>query len=486
MGWDSPVKLPKWSKAEFQQLRKDYVAKHGYTIRVPDFEDIIKLPVENPITPEEEKQWKRVGHGDLTLERKEDIGQMKQRRKEKFLAMLGSPTPGVVQNIGSTMTFFDDLNDTLGTIGMVGKVAARMAPRMLGRLVTGPVGWVMAASDVVNLYGYLSVMPGGGKSAKRKTEGWTDVNPFSKKAKAKRAIDLKKGIPTKGNLIEALQTTENMFGIGLELGPIVGFIQDLGFGAWKKWKGADVKFTKPTPTPESYQLAPLRYLKGGGWGAVMGQELTDDEHMAANIALNISTQVVRPLMDNWNPCRDIENWEKITIFPPTPKNVLTLEIFEEAGIDPVARSGWPDISWKWCPLEYINHRVRNVGATNFRAYSARNQYNFNGFISGCNVTEFTENMVSFVAGKENVETDYIAAEKTVYKLLYDGWRFPPDIKLSSKRRFENMINLWEQKGDVPTTVEIVNMAKAKFRFEFTRKVPEKALPPLSNIYPEWA
>jgi len=175
------------------------LAEHGYKIFIPGFEDIVKWNRHDEPTLEElelkkgadksntraKEYIKRLGQdrwdelltlapGDpnwytyleshnynTALEALEDrnriirelgekrfleIREIKAERKEHFLRMLASPSPRLARNAAAVLTFIDDINDTMGTLGVVARTATRlMSSTFLKALMTGVGGWAFTA-----------------------------------------------------------------------------------------------------------------------------------------------------------------------------------------------------------------------------------------------------------------------------------------------------------------------------------------------------
>jgi len=485
MGWNFPVKKPRWTSEEFKKYREQYVQKYGYTLTVPGFEDIIHIPVERPITAEEEILWKKKDYEAIGPERTEEIRYLKKRRKEKFLAMLASPSPDIARNVASFMTMIDDTQDTLTTLSVVGRVAAKVAPRILGKLLTGPVGWIMTAADCINLYGMMGKMPIGGKSPKKIQEGWTGLNPFSKKAKAHRATRMKRVMPSKGELIEIMQTTDNLFGVGLCLGPILGLVQDIVFAQALTAQMIPVKVKVPVPDLGHWERLGAKMLKSSVFFGYMGQELTDREHRDTHIAMNLATHTIWPTIQRWNPLDMVIEPANVFVQAPIPTNFLTLEIFEEEGLDPADFVGWPGLNRPWAKPEDIFNATQSKAMDNFTAYCYRNQFNWDGFIAGNNACEFAENMIGLLEGEDQVRTDYIKAEKVCWRLNYGEWKPIPEVTDEQTARFAFEGRALEWQDYDPPLAQILREIPERTGYKFTQEIPTEAIGPVRETYPTW-
>jgi hypothetical protein len=218
--------LPKFTTEDFEKRRTAYQAKYGNTVNIPGFSDVIHIIPKAGISAEERAAhlWatKRGLPSPLTSAQIESLAY----KKFRFLKALSSPTPTWMKNAGAVMTVLDNVEDALVTVTVLGRVAAKIAPRLLGRLVPG-LGWVLMGSDILNALNFISWASFAAKGGKRKIEGLAEKNPFHAKAAANRAFKLKRAVPTVGEILEILQTTDQLFGVGLCLGGLMGIVTDM-------------------------------------------------------------------------------------------------------------------------------------------------------------------------------------------------------------------------------------------------------------------
>ncbi|MBM4338986.1 MAG: hypothetical protein FJ110_05545 [Deltaproteobacteria bacterium] len=218
--------LPKFTTEEFEKRRSSYQAKYGNTINIPGFSDVIHIIPKARISAEERAAhlWaiKRGLPSPLIPAQLQTL----QYKKFRFLKALASPTPTWAKNIGAVSTVLDNVEDGLVTISVLGRIAAKIAPRLAGKLIPG-VGWVLLGSDILNALNLISWVTFSANGAKRKVEGLAERNPFHSKAAANRAFRIKRSIPSIGEILEILQTTDQLFGVGLCLGGIMGVVTDM-------------------------------------------------------------------------------------------------------------------------------------------------------------------------------------------------------------------------------------------------------------------
>ena len=217
--------LPKFTTAEFEKRRTAYQAKYGNTINVPGFSDVIHIIPKARISTEERAAhlWatKRGLPSPLTPEQIETM----HYKKFRFIKALASATPVWMKTYGAVATVLDNVEDGLITILVLGRIAVKVAPRLLARLVPG-LGWVLLGSDVlnaVNLISWAGAMRGGCKGLHGEM---LSKNAYHAKAAARKASKLTRTIPTFGETLEILQTTDQLFGVGVCLGGLMGMVVD--------------------------------------------------------------------------------------------------------------------------------------------------------------------------------------------------------------------------------------------------------------------
>ena len=248
--------LPKFTTEEFNIRREKYQAKYGNEINIPGFADVIHIIPKASISAEERAAhlWatKRGLPSPLTQAQLESL----KYKKFRFLKALASPTPDWMKTYGSVATMLDNIEDALVSIAVIGRIAVKFAPRLTGRLIPG-IGWVLLGSDMLNAVNIISYVSFASMTKKRIVEGLAEKNPFHAKAAARRALKLKRTIPTFGETIEVLQTTDQLFGVGLCLGGLMGLVTDTASLALdpEYWKGLGRVLTSGNINEISYWIS---------------------------------------------------------------------------------------------------------------------------------------------------------------------------------------------------------------------------------------
>lgn len=442
MEWKFPINLPRFTNAQYERKRASYVSKHGYVVSPPKIGDIIHIGFNREPNDEEFSRFKKANHLDylihrypgspkvpqwiqeknsyITPSRLSDIQGLLQRKRDKYNAALASPAPTWLKNFGSVATFFDDINDMAGTAAVLCRIAAWFAPRILSKFFLGPAGWLLLIADLFGLMMSLTRLPIACVTGKRHFERVADINPFSKNARAARARKLRRVLPGKGELIELAQTTDQLFGIGLCLGPIVGFAQDIVAGTVRAIMGQKVSWhgVPPTPsTPETHAMRTLRFAQTVG---LAHDIMTEDEHWLFMIALNGATQVLKPYLDLWNPLDQVDGLEHALLEAPRPEKPSTLFILEELGVDIEDSIGWPGLDKKEATAEELWNFYQQPSAEAFTAFAMRNRRNYLGMTACQNGFEFAKNMCLFASGYETVIEEYAPGWNGWYNFYANG------------------------------------------------------------------
>jgi hypothetical protein len=195
----------------------------GFLVQVPGWQDIFQFNNDSMFSDRDKK--------DRTADARE--------------AMERSPTPPNLQEIGVLLTALDDVQDEVATLAIVMKIAQKLA----GRRIPG-IGKVSTTAEALSaIYALSNVATGSGipgKGGKRRLheKGKHSKNGLRGKwNQFKRVTKLKVGI---GAILEGLQATDSMFGVGIQLGGIMGFLQD---GFWGTVRGAEFQGRGPLWDP---------------------------------------------------------------------------------------------------------------------------------------------------------------------------------------------------------------------------------------------
>jgi len=459
--WTAPFHRAKMTTDEFKAMKAKYVAKYGYAITVPGLDDIIHIKFDKKMTEQEEDDWKKKKWENFSPERYESIREMKKKRKDKFLAMLASPTPHIVNNAGSIMTAIDDAQDAMSTIAMVGVLAIKWAPRFVGKLLSGPVGWALTAADMLNSVQHLGIKKLPSMESKRKIEAMTGENLRTKKGRLAAIKKLKFKFPTKAALVEGLQVTDNIFGVGICLGPIVGFAVDSIFGPFRTITGKPVALkVKVPPYDAMTQVAQIVQRSSVSY---FGSELqtTNEEVMLMMMAYYFSCQETLTMQSNWSSLDNVENLEDVELLAPTPKNILTREVIEEEGLKIEDYVGWPHNSKPWALTTDIVNEMDAPAKKFTKDYMKLHNHDWWGYAFSSLAGQATMHQLGNMESESEVRYDYTAASKTGMILCQFGLYPDPEQPSGKVEMLADQIDIWEAIGEKPTFKGILEFCENK-------------------------
>lgn len=429
--WTAPFTIPKYTSEEFRKLKANYVAKYGYTITFPGLYDIIKVPIEIPLTKQEEYDWSRGFYGEFSEIRLYEIQQMKKKRKDKFLAMLASPTPEVITNAGTFMTSIDNAQDCLFTIATTGIIGMRFAPPSIAAIIGIGTGAILTASNALNIIQSVGKRKLPGKLAKREWQKKTGIDPWSKKGRIKYAQHLVKTFPKKAALIQALQTTEEIFGVGLSLGAIVGLFTDTISGPIRRIYGDRVTVKLPIPTYSEFCKAAQYYGRKTAAYFYPGVQTSDEEVLTIMMAHWLSQVTLFSETKGLSGWKNFENIDDIELQMPLPTNPLTLEVMAEEGIKPEEVCNWPHSGKRWSAATEIVEEYDKPCQDYFLEYMGMHDKDWIGYIFktlACDATFYT---MGTAESEDQVEYDYTATSKAC-SILLENRMYPKVEQAKSK------------------------------------------------------
>lgn len=309
--------------------------KHFDYLSLPGWDDIIHIIPPPTITEEEMEEHRRRSRKREPSNLSYKQLQLLQKKRERYLRMKRSPTPEFVKCISKIMTDYDDLEDGLITAAVMGRLVVKLLPRLMGRFVPA-VGWCLLAADVINLFQIMSWLPFFGMSAKRCREGLTERNPLGRTARLKRAKRIRRVKPTFGEVLEVAQTTDQLFGVGVCLGGIVGYVIDCASAVFKG-------LTQPLPRPLYAEAARgfFATMKSTMTVSQLTEELTDNERSVVAISHYMHHRRFAGWFDDFDWYFAAEDFVNRPIRAHASMSPSTQYILEDAGEDIEETMRWP-------------------------------------------------------------------------------------------------------------------------------------------------
>jgi len=196
-------------------------------IKIPDPNDIIHLtPREN--LPWVEKADPKTGKIRWGFDQQLTPDQSLEfiRRREIRSTIERQTVPEFAQTIGEIMLAIDNIQDALLTVIVLARLGIKRLPKPFYNILVGTLG----VADIMQLFATPTNLLPRIRSIKGRLMKETSALPFSKKWKSEAVERLARIVPTIGEVTQILQTTDWLFGVGLSLGAILGFVMGVLFG----------------------------------------------------------------------------------------------------------------------------------------------------------------------------------------------------------------------------------------------------------------
>lgn len=147
-----------------------------------------------------------------------------QRAAQRAERIQASPTPEIVRGVQDVLTRIDDLQDGLVTLSLITRFAAGRNP------IYAPVAKVMATgADVLNIGRFSQNAGLFGGQHKGSLYRALAASPRTYSSRLRSTLRTGRINPTWGEALQVLQTTDQLFGVGLSLGAVMGAATDLAF-----------------------------------------------------------------------------------------------------------------------------------------------------------------------------------------------------------------------------------------------------------------
>ena len=414
---------------------------------------MINLKLERSLSHDEEYDYAHKNYDKFSPTRLEEIKHIKEMRKERYLDMLGSPIPEVFQNRASLIGMIDDAQDALSVVAAVGIVASRLLSGSLAKILAGPFGWMLLAADMLNLMNTILSPVSAMRKVKHNIEDKNDLDPKSKKARSRateRAAKLRLGT---GTAIEALQVTDNVFGFGVCLGPIMNLPLDIVFGAGARLMGKPVTVHWPVPDVPHWARRAMKLRKVAGSILHTSFEKDPDFLTLLHVGNNAAAQVENAYAGELNRIDEIDDIHGVELEAPKVTSLLTQSIIDE--VDPGGEifTGWPQTSQKWATIQDLNYQTWRKSTDNLNTYMEDNKHDARGFIGAINATEATLFSMENLGGPGSVEIDHKAETKAINGLCDAGYGFPPDMTEENMKRWRTWVYNFEFQGTSPTVLQ---------------------------------
>jgi len=261
-----------------------------------------------------------------------------------------------------------------------------------------------------------------GRTGKRRKWDWGEFNPFNKKGKISRAKRLAKKLPGAGEMIEALQTLDNVAGVGVSFGPIMGCLNDFVAGGIRSAAGAKVTIRLPDMSRDPANVRIMRGLTTAPdiWNG--SPEWDDELYEMSLLAYSVGmTQLVESGVDISTAYDEIDDWTDYEVEGRRPWKEDTIWMLEEAGINIEESIGWPTTGKRW-----ISYGERAEGITKgfqgkFGAWAKRNTNSLSAYATNQYMIQAVEMFMENGEGAENVEYQLVDEEALVMNTFHNSF-----------------------------------------------------------------
>lgn len=347
----------------------------GKEIIIPAWNDIIHLSAPPSYSSSElaniKRIWERYNvwgwtpsriaeYEDMRIEKVTDylakyreLAEYDKKRQQAAIDLSKSPSPTIAQNLGTIMTALDDVQDFTTTVGVLSRALGRVfKPAELLAIGAFTVG------EFLNRLNMWNRLTGAEKAVVCKLV--KELKKSSGKTTIKADVDkrMKRLFPSKGEVLEILQTTDQLFGVGISLGPLVGLLEDALFGSltgapvrFKDWKISDRekqvllniwdRIQHPEKGFEAAFKDIWKYAESAS-NVVIGGESLNWNDFATGLVTSISTSVGARCTGVKDAAISI--WEILTgqkATPPKKTKTETRLLLQRFGIDPYGQDSWP-------------------------------------------------------------------------------------------------------------------------------------------------
>ena len=386
--------FPKLKQQEFDALKSDYNNKYGYTVRIPQWNDIVHL-VPNAL-------------------KSPDV--IKAEKKEAFVRILESPAMDWQRTLASVVTFTDNIQDTASVVYPLIKLLNIVAPKAMGKLLP-LIGWLSAGYDLLNMATALvstALLP---MTAKRVMCPQFWKNPFSKTARYQRTSHIKNWKPNIADAIQAAQVSDQFFGFGLSLGGIMGFLTDSMAGAYRYATGQPVKFTFDPPDVGTLDMMGARGLRAAQVISSQGQIFSEMQHFWTYITAALSTATLGPTFRDAELAELIEDPMSLMLPAPEPTDPLTIEVLKELGINPGDRVGWPFNGEKFISAGDLIDATAEPCRANFVDFCMRHSKDAYGFVAAAAMDSMVPNVILSIDPDASYSMDDTTEMKIFWKMI---------------------------------------------------------------------
>lgn len=386
--------FPDFKKQNFEDLKNDYNKQFGYTIRIPQVDDIVHVTPNFLKSPE----------------------QLKLEKKMNLTRVLDSPAPNWFRSYSTIMTWIDNIQDTQSVLYPLLKLGLKIAPKAFGKLLP-IVGWIGAGYDILNLLNAIGRAPLGGMKAKRDICKFRKQNPFGFWARYERTKNIRNWKPNVADALQAAQVLDQFTGAGLSLGPMMGAIFDSIFGAYHYLAGDPVKFTFDPPSPSNLDLMGAKGLRAAANISSHGQIFSEEMHFWTYQTYMMSLLACGYNFEHDRLAENIIDPTNMLLPADKPTDPITIQVIQEAGLDVDSGVRWPYNEEKTILAgDLMDAQIEPIRA-NFISFCNRHQGDNYGLFAAAAIHWSIPATLQAIDPDGTLTMDDTDAMKTFYKMV---------------------------------------------------------------------
>jgi len=430
-------------------------------VTIPGWDDVVKLGPQVRAGSSDWSEYFKAQREDRAPNLDASIVSAIEKRLAARDANASSAQPEWSRSWGQVMTALDNVQDLLSTVATVGRLTLWAAPKLASRALPG-IGWVILASDLLNLLGFFGMvaMPlyallcqgprqallAGVPAAVLKNalckEVWTQAsrNPFSRKARLARNLRAAGRLPSIGNLIEVAQTTESLFGWGLSLGSLYAAAMDSIFSLAADPGGPPTQINTKLLTgslgagyvDKATTLTPGNQLAAWQAARVLAQApviagkhdlISDDDHYAHMAALLAAVPVVSEFFADANAPAFLEQLLDADVHAPAGDGGAVAPLLAQYAGDSPGLGTW------WVPGNPVSLRgadlvplLADQVAAGVRDFLLPRRNTERAAFYGAAVTQLAEQLWLMIAQDDRAITFELSTDyKLLTALMVDGY-----------------------------------------------------------------
>lgn len=286
------------------------------------------------------------------------------------------------------------------------------------------------------------------------------------------------------DLIQVAQVTYDVTGVGLALGGVVGHIQDLFYGTYRKITGEQVRFTHDLPTLNKHELKALQGMAAAANIGSAGQVFDDDTHFLTLATYAASVYLTSSLVEQYDLIEITEDPLSAILDAPRPTDPVTIEVIKSMGLNLEDGIGFPMNEEKQIPMSDWTDYTTQKTQESFRDYVFRHTKDQRGFVISQLVNNAVEDLINATDPGGTVE-EKDTPMTTVFLNMIKTPLLPGEgITPEQWQEFEDWVNGWNLQYGEPPKIKDVQKKFELLEMSFRTSYPTEMDPAMKHLWPD--